>query len=308
MLDKAYDDFKIYVEARHKKQGAYNILHELKYRIFPYFNSLDEMQCRSKLLKWQSNILILQFSNSYNKRLYYVFNLFLDFLVNNGMIKCNLLRDIGSFPVKVESKKVDFYTLDEFTRFIDKVDNLTYKLYFEVLFYCGLRPGEAMALKFNDIHKYYIDVNKSLNRHGNREIDSPKNQSSIRQVKIPKFLYNDIMKLNSGCSELFVFGLHKPISPTSADRIKKKACDKANLRVITQHQFRHSHATYLISNNVPLNVVSARLGHSSIDTTTKVYVHNDLSQEKRITKLFSFLCFNNFLHELKHLLKHISMF
>lgn len=308
MLDKAYKDFELYVRLRHKKQGSYNIVNEFKFRILPYFNNLDEMQCRSKLLNWQNTILNLNFSNSYNKRLYYVFNLFLDFEFNNGMISHNSLRDIGSFPKKIEQKNTDFYTLDEFNQFIKYVYDLTYKVYFEVLFYSGLRPSEAMALNFNDIHKYYIDINKSLNRHGSREVDTPKNQSSIRKVKIPKFLYKDIMSLYCGSDDLFVFGGHKPLSPTTIDRIKKKACDIANLRVITQHQFRHSHATYLLSKNIPINLISARLGHSSIDTTCKVYLHKDLSQEKRIDKLFSFLCLNNIVNEFKHLLKLISKF
>lgn len=213
MLDEVYKEFEIYVKARHKKQGAYNILNELKYRVLPYFNSIDDFKFKANLLKWQSHILNLQFSNSYNKRLYYDFNCFLDYLVFNDNIKVNLLREIGSFPIKIEKRKIDFYTINEFNLFINHIDNFTYKVYYEVLFYTGLRPSEAMALTFNDIFKYYINVNKSLNRHGSREVDTTKNISSIRQVKIPKFLYNEIMKLNTHVG-YYVFGGSKPISPT----------------------------------------------------------------------------------------------
>lgn len=305
LFEEAYNEFLLYVGLRHKKQGSYNISRELKNRILPYFNNFDDLVSKSKLLDWQNNILSLNFSNSYNKRLLYVFNLFLDFLVSIDCIDCNVLKSIGSFPKKIEKKKFDFYNIDEFNLFINNVDDIVYNVYFKTLFYAGLRPSEAMALNFNDIHKYYIDINKSINRHGNRDIDTPKNQSSIRKVKIPKFLYKDIMSLFNGNRELFVFGGVRPLAPTTIDRIKLNACNRANIRVITQHQFRHSHANYLLSKNIPINLISARLGHSSIDTTCKVYLHQDYSQEKRIDKLFFNLCLNNISLELKHLLKHL---
>ena len=79
-----------------------------------------------------------------------------------------------------------------------------------------------------------------------------------------------------------IFGGIKPLSGTSIDRYKLKACEKVNIRPITQHQFRHSYATYLISNGIPINTVSKLLGHSSVDTTAKIYIHQDLTQEKRV--------------------------
>lgn len=79
------------------------------------------------------------------------------------------------------------------------------------------------------------------------------------------------------------------------------------MRVITQHQFRHSHATNLLSDNVPINVISARLGHSSLDTTCKVYLHKDYSKEKRVLTILSIHQFvYNLLKDFKHLLKLIS--
>ena len=85
-------------------------------------------------------------------------------------------------------------------------------------------------------------------------------------------------------NDYFIFGGVKPLAPTTIDRYKSIACKKANLRSITQHQFRHSYATYLISNGIPLNVVSKMLGHSNIDTTARIYVQQDLSQEKRVLR------------------------
>lgn len=85
--------------------------------------------------------------------------------------------------------------------------------------------------------------------------------------------------------DYFIFGGEKPLSTTTIDRYKRKACQKASLRPITQHQFRHRHASFLCSNGVPINVISARLGHSRISTTTDVYIHCNLEQQKRVSTL-----------------------
>lgn len=46
-----------------------------------------------------------------------------------------------------------------------------------------------------------------------------------------------------------------------------------NIRKIKIHDFRHSHATFLLSNGVPITVISKRLGHSDISMTLNVYSH-----------------------------------
>lgn len=302
MNEQTFIDFEKYVEVRHKKQGAYNLLNDFNTWVKPYVN-LD-------LIEWQNLVLSQNFSNSYNKRLYYVYNTYLDFLVSKNIIKCNKLREIGSFPVKIEIKKDDYYTYDEFNLFVENIDDIVYKMYFKTLFYTGLRPSEAMALTFNDLKPYYLDINKNLMRKGSRNFDTLKNISSYRKVSITKRLYKELFNLKNiyGYNEhLFIFGGVKPLAPTTIDRIKKRACEKANLRVITQHQFRHSHATNLLSDNVPINVISARLGHSSLDTTCKVYLHKDYSKEKRVLVILNFHQFvYNLLNDFKHLLKLIS--
>ena len=106
-----------------------------------------------------------------------------------------------------------------------------------------------------------------------------------------------IKKYNLIDFDYFIFGGIKPLSGTSIDRYKLKACEKVNIRPITQHQFRHSYATYLISNGIPINTVSKLLGHSSVDTTAKIYIHQDLHIK------ISVIC-----RMLKTLRRHLQLF
>ena len=71
----------------------------------------------------------------------------------------------------------------------------------------------------------------------------------------------------------FIFGGLNPLSPSTIGRKKSKYCEKANVKKIRIHDFRHSHASLLLSKNVPITVISKRLGHSDIDLTLNIYSH-----------------------------------
>ena len=190
------NDFKIYVRNRHKKQGFYNITHDFECRVLPYFKSFDISEIsKMDLIKWQDEILSFNFTNSYNQRLYYVFNKFLDYCCKFLNLETNLLREIGPFPKKIEEKKTDYYSLREFKHFIKYVDNNIYKQYFKLMFFTGIRPGEAMALKFSDLNGRYLIINKSIQRKGNRDIDTPKNKYSSRKILISRILNRELLKL-----------------------------------------------------------------------------------------------------------------
>lgn len=296
-FEEAYKNYVTYVKNRHKKQGFYNITHDFECRVLPYFKNSDIYEIsKFDLIKWQDTILSFNFTNSYNKRLYYVFNSYLDYCSNYLKLPKNLLREIGPFPKKVESKKSDYYTLKEFNQFINNVDNSIYKQFFNLMFFTGVRPGEAMALKFSDLDGNYLIINKSIQRKGSRELDTPKNVYSVRKVIINNTLKKELLKLkdyyikNYGniSYDYYLFGGIKPLAPTTIDRVKKNACEKANLKCITQHQFRHSYATNLIDKGIPINTVSKLLGHSNIEVTARVYVHNNLEYEKRVLRILSF--------------------
>ncbi|MBP3445544.1 MAG: tyrosine-type recombinase/integrase [Bacilli bacterium] len=107
---------------------------------------------------------------------------------------------------------------------------------------------------------------------------------------IDNILCDDLLKLkdyylkhyedfNENC---FVFGCNKNISFTNLERMKNYYCKKANVKQITIHEFRHSHACLLFKNNVPIEDVSHRLGHSTISMTMDVYLKYLPHNEKRV--------------------------
>lgn len=285
-FEEAYKNYLIYASRRHKKQSLDNLLYDFETKVLPYFENNDIYTINEKdILKWKDIIYSKNYSNKYNAKIYYVFCEFFDYCYLYLNVKNNYVRSVGGFKHRQEVHKTDYYTLKEFNKFIKGFDNIIYKSYFIFLFFTGCRPSEAMALKFSDIHGKYISINKSIERRGNRNIITCKNVYSNRDVilvnKVLKYL-KKLYRLYGCYNDYFIFGGSKPLSSSTIDRYKKNACEKMNIRPITQHQFRHSYATNLISKGIPINNVSKLLGHSNIQITSSVYIHQDLSQEKRV--------------------------
>ena len=300
-FEEAYAEFKIYAAKRHKKQSFDTYIYKFELRILPFFKKYNIEDITSKIiLDWQDYILTFNFSNNYNFSLYYILCSFFEFLSLNFSFDKSIITRVGNFRKKYEKDKKDFYNLKEFNLFIKNLDNNIYKQFFNFMFFTGTRPGEAMALKFSDLIDDYIFITKTISEHGKREIDSPKTKSSVRKIKIDKILKNDLLSLkkyydkvyNKSDFDYFLFGGVKPLAPTTINRYKIKACKKANLRSITLHQFRHSHATLLLHNGIVINEISRRLGHSNPSITLDIYTHTDLSQEKRVCDTLDSLRFN----------------
>lgn len=154
-----------------------------------------------------------------------------------------------------------------------------------------------MALKFSDLSfNKFISINKTIDEHTNeegiREIGTPKTLSSVREFKLDKKLYKSLLKLKSIYEnkyklkdyDYFIFGGIKPLAPTTINRHKLKACEKAKIRPIQLREFRRSHATLLYNIHVPMQLIKERLGHSNINTTMKYYVDVEKAKEKRLIK------------------------
>ena len=180
--------------------------------------------------------------------------------------------------------------------------NLTYKIvYYKLLTY--IKNEEVIKDLSQDIYLVFF---KNLKEIKNDEA-CIKFLFVITKNKALDYLktYKEMYEYNDN---LFIFGGNKPISPSTINRRKLMACKKSNVRPITLHQFRHSHATFLLNNGIPITEVSRRLGHGNVSTTLNVYCHSDLTQEKRVLATLNSIRFNYFStmkYKFKSILKRI---
>lgn len=292
----AYEEFRIYAKSRHKNQGFNTIVRNFKLHILPYFKdkSINELT-KHDILAWQEEIYSKNYSNSFNNSLYCDFSSFIQFCILKDYTNFNIVREVGNFKKKIEVKNYDVYNIWEFRKFRRNLTNKIHKLYYSVLFFCGLRPGEALGLHFSDFKGRSLHITHNLERRGKRVLGTPKNATSVRYVKVNLILYIQLMflrkyyikKYGDSSYDYFVFGGKTPLSTTTLDRYKLKACEKARIRVITQHQFRHSYASRMLHCGVPIDYISYSMGHSRVSTTLDVYVHKEKRMHRTLlSRLF----------------------
>lgn len=224
------------------------------------------------------------FKHKYNSSLHGAMVTILNYAMKFYGLKQNIASMTGNFTRKTDLKKnVDFWTYEEYQKFISIVDDQVYHTFFETLYYTGLRQGEALALTWNELKKDYLDIHKTISKekkNGEYIINTPKTPKSIRNVKIDEDLIKQLQALKKfyqtcvGFEEdWYIFGGIHPLATTTIGRRKDKYCILSEVKKTRIHDFRHSHASLLISKNVPITVISSRLGHSDINMTLNTYSH-----------------------------------
>lgn len=181
------------------------------------------------------------------------------------------LRKMG----KKKAKEMSFWTKAEYLTFAKQIeDDPIAHCAFEILYWCGLRLGELLALTGDDIdfNRGVIMVRRSVAKVGSHyETSSPKTSTSRRVIQMPPFLEEELSAV------MYLKGIqpHEKIFPFTHDKMRKQmqaATEKANLPRIRVHDLRHSHVSLLIDLGFPAPAIAERIGHSSI-SVTYTYAH-----------------------------------
>lgn len=193
---------------------------------------------------------------------------------------------------KHEIKKRQFYEPSELKKFIQAVDNEeneAYKLIFYLPVMCGLRKSETLGLsKENiDLNNQKIDLTTSCEYVKGKKIYTDlKTKSSNRSIYYPQILHELLKTYTSNCQTYYLF---ENITEDNIDDKLEKIIKDNNLRRLTYHKLRHSHATFLLASGADIETVRNRLGHTDI-STTNIYVHalekNDKKASKKINNFF----------------------
>ena len=268
-----------------------------------YMALLDNIKVKDFTLQhyemWRKKILEYKISNRTRNYIYKFLKTIMNFGTKwYGLNFNQIYPKMTNFTDPNEIKKeMEFWTYEEFDKFIKVEDDLTFKCLFKTLYYCGLRKGEARALNWNDIdfNNATVRINKGLNDNVNRKkytITSPKTLTSNRTLPIPKELLNDLKELKNKVmgftnysDNWFVFGNATPLGDDVIRRRKNNKCKEAGVKQIRIHDFRHSCASLLISNGADITLVAKFLGHSKIDETLNTYSHMFKSKLNNIVGL-----------------------
>ena len=187
---------------------------------------------------------------------------------NNSIV----LRNIKETKEEIMSK-MQVWTVEEFNRFAQCVDNEIYRIFFTTLFWTGARRGEIIALQCSDLDEETRTIYIHASQRNMTTGLQPTKTGETRRVQVDNELYEQLLKLKHTYKTGYLFGGSDPLRPTSIDRYFQSGIEISGVKKIRLHDLRHSHATILINSGVNIVAVSKRLGHADINQTLKTYTH-----------------------------------
>ena len=189
-----------------------------------------------------------------------------------------------------QSKERAFLTVPERSRFIESCSESFYGSFYRLLVDTGLRPGEACALRWEDLDfgRGTISVQRTVTRdgHGGALISAPKTAKSRRTVPMVTGLKEDLLqhlerqRYNGLDASGFVFTntrgcMLRPWSFSTRD-LRRTARSAGITKTVSLYTLRHTFATLHVAAGTHIKVVSDVLGHSTIQQTANTYMHGDI--------------------------------
>lgn len=240
-------------------------------------------EAQNRLLSTVSPITHKKLSPSYLMALHRALVAVLAYAVRYYNLPSNPAKDSGH--IGKSEKRLAIWTPEQYQQFYATLQRPIDKLAFDILYTTGIREGELMALTPADIdiQARTLTVNKSLTPD-NQET-TPKNKASYRVIHISQELADEVESYLQHMS-------YRPdrIIDISRNALRKRlqsGIKKTALPPITIHGFRHSHASLLLSRGAPVSAIAKRMGHSSPNTTLKIYSHALRNDEENLANLVS---------------------
>ena len=271
-----------------KESSFYDIRSRVKIHILPFFGKMKIADITPSLvLEWQRSLAkySFQYRSTLRNNLSSIFKhgeRYFDII--------NVVKKVEPIRNLEEKKEMQFWTPEEFGRFINEVEDPTLRCFFRFLYVSGCRKSEGLALspdcinaKNNTVRIRSTLTTKTLG--ASYTVTAPKTDTSNRTIPLPEKLIKDMLAL---CQEgdAFVFGKEKPLSTSTIDRRFAEACARASVKRIRIHDLRHSCASLLISEGISIVAVSKRLGHASVTQTLNTYSHMMPEDVSKIIDIF----------------------
>jgi integrase len=294
-LDMTFSDFyEIYKNdmiGRLKQNTWESKEHIITTKILPYFGDKQMKEIQPKdVLAWQNSLLRYRdskgnpYSETYLKSVHNQLSAILNHAVRFYGLTSNPAAKAGSIGVK-NASEMDFWTKDEYLKFSEVMMDKPVSYYaFEMLYWCGIRLGELLALTPADFdfQNKTLRINKSYQRIKKQDvITDPKTKKSNRVIEMPDFLCEEMQDYFGMLYDLKpderIFTITKSYLHHEMDRGAKES----GVKRIRIHDLRHSHVSLLIEMGFTAVAIADRVGHESIEITYR-YAHLFPSKQKEM--------------------------
>ena len=256
--------------------------HIIRTKLIPHFGKLKMSSITAQqIITWQNELMNYKdekgksLSPVYLKTIHNQLSAIFNHAVKYYNLRENPCKKAGSMGKK-KNREMLFWTKEEYLKFAEVMMDKPQSYYaFEMLYWCGIREGELLALTPADFNfeKNTVSINKSYQRlNGQDLITTPKTEKSNRVITMPQFLADEMkdylrMLYDVGENER-MFTVTKSYLHREMDRGAKEA----GVKRIRIHDIRHSHVSHLIDMGFSAIAIADRVGHESIDITYN-YAH-----------------------------------
>lgn len=198
--------------------------------------------------------------------------------VDDGLIERDPTRKAiikGKTPSEKKRKYLNQFELHMLLTSLELKQEVSWEWLILLVAKTGMRFSEALGLtpKDFDFEHQMLSINKTWDYKGEGGFMPTKNKSSVRKIQIDWKTVIQFSELLKGLPEnepIFVKG---NVYNSTVNSVLSRYCKKANIPEITIHGLRHTHASLLLFAGVSIASVARRLGHSSMTTTQKTYLH-----------------------------------
>ena len=256
--------------------------HIIRTKLLPYFGKLKMSSITpQQIVRWQNGLINYRdkdgapYSPVYLKSIQNQISAIFNHAVRYYNLKENPCKKAGSMGKK-KNREMAFWTKEEYLQFIEAMMDKPLSFYaFEMLYWCGIREGELLALTPADFDfdKRTVSISKTFQHTGGKDvITPPKTEKSNRTIMMPRFLADEMqeylkMQYNIGLDDRMF-----PVTKSYLYREMQRGCQETGVKRIRIHDLRHSHISLLIDQGFSAVAIADRVGHESIDITYN-YAH-----------------------------------
>ncbi len=256
--------------------------HIIRTKLLPYFGKLKMSSITAQqIITWQNELLNHKDENGkpyspvYLKTVHNQLSAIFNHAVRYYNLRENPCKKAGSMGKK-KNREMLFWTKEEYLKFADAMMDKPLSFYaFEMLYWCGIREGELLALTPADFDfkKGTVTINKSYQRLNRQNvITTPKTEKSNRTIKMPQFLTDEIQDYLKMLYDIGDNDRMFTVTKSYLHREMDRGAKEAGVKRIRIHDIRHSAVSLLIDMGFSATAIADRVGHESIDITYN-YAH-----------------------------------
>lgn len=198
--------------------------------------------------------------------------------VDEGLIERDPTRKAiikGKTPAVKKIKYLNQFELHTLLTTLDLKSEVNWDYFILLVAKTGMRFSEALALTPRDFDFAHqtLSISKTWDYKDKGGFQPTKNKSSVRKIQIDWQTVIQFSELVKGLPEDKPIFVKSKVYNSTINDILSRHCKEAKIPVISVHGLRHTHASLLLFAGVSIASVARRLGHSSMTTTQKTYLH-----------------------------------